>query len=102
MTNLEFTEYVLNNMNRATLPNALNITNKLTTEFDIFEFLNNLIDIVESKMLNKKDVAYRILSAAFICRDKLNSEIKYNKTMVIDDLIISIWEAINGTTNIKN
>ena len=69
MTCLEFGKYIINNIKRATLSNALNICNKID-----------------------KIIAYKIIIICKDALDKYNSSFNYNKKMIIDDFVIRLWE----------
>ena len=98
MTVKEFARYVLTNMGRATVSNAMNITNKLDKEYSFEDFLQAIIDCVNEQLSTVKpnsEVASRVLVASYNARKKYNSDIKYNKQMIIDQFILDLWEAIN-------
>lgn len=95
----EYAKYVVNNMNRATLGNALNIANKFASEYDFAEFLNAVdkhVGIVLASNLLPKDKCYNILYLSSKAQKMLNSEFKYNKSFIIDDFIVDLWGVING------
>lgn len=100
MTVSEFAKYVVDNMHRATLSNAMNIADKLdNTDFyqlvDFAENINKYVgDVVVEKRIGKI-TAYKILVATYDCLKHYNSEMKYNKRMIIDNYIIDIWRAVN-------
>ena len=98
MTVKEFARYVLSNMGRATVSNAMNITNKLDKEYSFEDFSQAIIDCVNEQLSTVKpnsEVASRVLVASYNARKKYNSDIKYNKQMVIDQFILDLWGAIN-------
>ena len=98
MTVKEFARYVLSNMGRATVSNAMNITNKLDKEYSFEDFSQAIIDCVNEQLSTVKpnsEVASRVLVASYNARKKYNSDIKYNKQMIIDQFILDLWEAIN-------
>ncbi len=97
----EFAKFVIDNMNRATLSNALNIGNKLNggDYYNLDEFIVAIDAYVSTLLSNsklEKATAYRILALSGVLNNKLKSNFKYNKQMLIDDYIIEIWSAING------
>ena len=89
----EFAKYVLDNIGRATLVNSFNIINKLDSE-DGYPFP----DFVDSVRKNLTIGGEKEMRIAIACSDALchYSDSKYNKQMVIDNFIISVWEAVNG------
>ena len=96
----QFAKYVIDNMSRATLANALNIANKLDVEggYKVEEFIKAL-----NEYLTHTDVIQRlgtiktakIVVAIDDCQKHYFSQTKYQKHMIIDNLIIDIWCAIN-------
>ena len=100
MTVEKFAEYVINNLNRATLANAMNIADKLDNPdyYDFQEFDSYVVKYVGTQdILNflGKAKVYKILSACYDAVKAYNSEFKYNKRMIIDDYIINLWSAVN-------
>lgn len=95
----EYAKYVVNNMNRATLGNALNIATRFVSEYDFEEFLlfvNKYVgDALVSNTLSK-DKCYTILHLSNKAGKMLKSEFRYNKSFIIDDFIVDMWGAING------
>ena len=89
----EFAKYVLDNIGRATLVNSFNIINKLVVE-DGYPFT----EFVESIRSQLKVGGEKEMRIAIACTDALchYGDTKYNKQMVIDNFIISVWEAVNG------
>jgi hypothetical protein len=95
----EYAKYVINNMNRATLGNALNISNKFNSEYNFIEFLNFINTYIEDVMVSKllqKDKCYNILYLSNKAFKMYNSDFNYNKTFIIDDFIIELWQVLNG------
>jgi len=97
----DFAEFVINNMGRATLSNALNISGKLNggDYYELEEFITSINECVSKQLSSGKlsnDVAYRILAASSVLTKKITSTFKYNRQMLADDYIIEIWRAING------
>ena len=45
---VEYAKYVINNMSRATIGNALNISNKFSNEYDFKEFLVSISKYLET------------------------------------------------------
>ena len=96
----KFAQYVINNLNRATLANAMNIADKLDNPnyYDFQEFNNYVIQYVGTESILNflgKERVYKILSDCYDSIKAYNSEFKYNKRMIIDDYIISLWSAVN-------
>lgn len=94
----EFAKYTVDNMHRASLVNAFNIAEKLDNPkfYKLNEFISNCIwYISELQGMNKiaPQTSSRLLVALYNCERDYNSEFKYNKKMVIDNLIIEMWEA---------
>ena len=97
MTCLEFGKYIINNIKRATLSNALNICNKIDIDggYDFNELVKSINDytgelIATSKI--DKIIAYKIIIICKDAVDKYNSSFNYNKKMIIDDFVIRLWE----------
>lgn len=96
----EFAEYVVDNMWRATVANALNIADKLDT--DGYYKLDEFVKAVEAyigtekalKFLGKVKASAMVI-ACYNCLKYYNSTFKYNKRMIIDNFIIDMWEASN-------
>lgn len=96
----EFARYVINNMGRATLGNALNIANRFSSgDYNFIEFLNQVnvyvADLLKSNTLNSIK-CYNILSITDKTLKLYNSEFNYNKSFIVDDFIIDIWSVLNG------
>ena len=97
----DFAKYVIDNISRATLSNALNISNKLNggEYYNLDEFIVAIDKYVSSQLVNNKiskAAAYKILDSSCTLIKKLETTFKYNKQMLADDYIIDIWRAING------
>ena len=100
MTVKDFARYVLSNLGRATVSNAMNITEKIDNEgfYPFDEFSQAIIDCVNEQLSTIKpnsEVASRVLVASYNARKKYSSVVKYNKKMIIDQYIIDMWEAVN-------
>lgn len=99
----DFAKYVIDNIGRASLVNALNITNNFTNNtYDVNEFFQYIQEYVMQLLNNKQvspDIAYRILNSIMETKFKYNSEIKYNLMMLIDSFIVELWEIFNGIKN---
>ena len=100
MTVEDFAKYVIDNMHRATLSNALNIADKLDNPdfYTLISFAENIesyLGLVEVQSRLGTLVTYKILIATDDCLKHYNSDIKYNKRMIIDNYIIDMWRAIN-------
>ena len=55
MTNKDFSKYVIDNMHRATLVNALNVSNKLNNgDYDVNEFINNSLTYISELLTHGK------------------------------------------------
>lgn len=101
----DFAKYVVDNMTRATLVNALNITNKLSNtkkSSDIYnasDFCRAVLNYLNNKLTEKcTDVIriYKTIIATDKCLKNLESNVPYNEAMVLDNYIIEIWESLNG------
>ena len=97
----KFAQYVINNLNRATLANAMNIADKLDNPdyYEFQEFNNYIMQYVGTESILNflgKAKVYKILSACYDAVKAYNSEFKYNKRMIIDDYIIKLWCAVNN------
>lgn len=96
----DFATYVLNNLGRATLANALNIADKIDNpQFYTFADFADCIqrcagDEKIIRMLGSVKIA-KIVSASYDCVKAYNSDFKYNKRMIVDNYIISLWRAVN-------
>ena len=99
----EFAKFVINNMTRATLSNALNICVKLDNDeyYKFTDFINAIYAYI-SDILNtdNKNIEinkiYEILVVSNKYLKMYESNIKYNKNMIIDCYIIDLWEILNG------
>ena len=100
MTVVEFSKYVIDNMHRATLVNSLNVSKKLIDGiFDVNEFIKISLEYI-SELLSKDKIstetASRLSVAFYNCRNDYNSEYNYNKSMLLNDLIINMWEILSS------
>lgn len=96
----EFAKYVITNMHRATLSNALNISTKLDTEgfYKFNEFLEELYKYTITCLSDNRiesSKCYRILSLANETLEKYNSTFNYNKIYLIDDFLIKLWTILD-------
>lgn len=89
----EFAKYVVDNIGRATLVNSFNIINKLDTEegYSFTEFVESVRNCLTSG--GEKEMRIAIACSDALCH---YGDSKYNKQMVIDNFIMSVWEAVNG------
>ena len=95
----DYSKYVLDNMNRATLGNALNIALKFNSEYKFENFIDNIIIQCKFEILENKhddDKYYKILGIAYNSLKYYKSSINYNKSFIIDDFIIDLWKVLNG------
>lgn len=100
MTVEQFATYVVDNIDRATCANALNISNRFfgqnSYSFDVF--LKNVCKTVEGHLReNKIDkaTALQMLGACGIALKRLGSDKRYDFRMVVDDFVLSLWQAVN-------
>lgn len=96
MTVKEFSKYVIDNLNRASLVNAFNIAEKLDNPnyYSLEDFIHECILYLTDSLVNvklKPIIACKLLSALFDCEKAINSGL--NRRMIIDNLIIEMWEA---------
>ena len=99
MNTKEYAKYVVDNMHRATLPNALNIAKKFDVDYNFEEFLTEMELYVQSLIQqNKFDIhkCYRMCIIIQNTLSKYKSEIKYNKTFIFNDFIIDLWKVFDG------
>lgn len=97
----EFSKYVVDNLGRATVGNALNIINRLSeiAPATFVDFVNEVIKYSETLMSNgtlNKNTCYKIVVLSNKILTKYNSDVKYNKTFIMNDFIIDLWRIING------
>lgn len=94
-----YAKYVINNMNRATLGNALNIVNKFNNTYNFIDFLTSIdsyiLEILSNNLL-EKGKCYNILYLTSNARKMYSSKFNYNKNFIMDDFIVGIWSVING------
>ena len=96
MTVSDFAKYVVDNMHRATLANALNIANKLDNPdyYSFTEFVKCLNDYITQLATDNSIDALKCSKILVASSDSLlayNSSVKYNKMMIIDNYIIDLW-----------
>lgn len=96
----EFSKYVIDNMSRATLVNALNVSNKLINgAYDVNDFIDTSLEYISTLLSYGKissEKASRLSVAFFNCKRDYNSDFNYSKTMILNDLIINVWEICCG------
>lgn len=100
MLNKDYAKYIINNINRAVIGNALQIGNKIDTQdgYAFTELLNNIQDyLVELLSQNKidKDKCYSIFYIVKESLKKYNSNFKYVKKYIINDFIIELWKIMH-------
>lgn len=98
MTVKEFAKYVIDNLHRASLVNAFNIGDKLDNPnyYSLEDFIHECILYLTDSLVSTKlkpIITCKLLSALFNCEKAIDSEYKFNRRMVIDNLIIEMWEA---------
>ena len=96
----QFSAYVIENMHRATLANALNIADKLDNAdyYSFTDFTQSITVYVAGAEVARRigNVKMcRIVALIYDIMNKYNSDIKYNKRMLIDNFIISLWQIMN-------
>lgn len=95
----EFAKFVIDNMHKATVGNALNIALKLDNP-EYYAFDSFLIELEKycTTILQdgfNKNKCYSIFTLINNTLNKYNSPIKYNKTFIINDFIIDLWRIMN-------
>ena len=99
----EFAKYVVDNLYRATISNSLAIVKRLydvnpkehTAIYNVDEFLDALDSYIGKALEQntiKHSVGIKLLASVYSCREALNSDKKYQKLMILDNLIIEMWE----------
>ena len=101
MTVEDYAKYVINNITRATIGNALKISDKLDTDnnYKFLDFINYfstyICELNKDGKLNN-DKFYSIMYIINNCINKYNSNINYNKRFIINDFIIDFWKIMEG------
>lgn len=97
---MDFSKYVVDNMKRATLSNALNIAGKIGDGgYDFEEFLKSIQSYVEVGLKEGKIPTNKCYAILFICDkylNRLNSTIRYLKEYLVNDFIIDLWRVFDG------
>ena len=107
----DFAQYVINNLHRATLSNALGstetdvnghlkqpgIAGKLNNDdfYKFTEFVECVNKLIPKSSLPKEKV-YEVLVAGNKALKEFTSDFKYNERMIIDTYIINLWSIVNG------
>ena len=99
MSSSEFAKFVIDNMGRATLSNAMNIANNFNTDdgYDFKLFVTDMQVYLKTLISENKfsaDKCYEILGICYKGLRKYNTSA--SKQYVIDDFIIEIWKVCNG------
>lgn len=98
MTVKEFAKYVIDNLHRASLVNAFNIGDKLDNPnyYSLEDFINECLlyitDLLSRSKINTNTYG-KLIIALSNCEKAIKSEFKFNRRMIIDNLIIEMWEA---------
>jgi hypothetical protein len=84
MTVKEFSKYVIDNLNRASLVNAFNIAEKLDNPnyYSLEDFVHECVLYLTDSLVSvklKPTIACKLLSALFNCEKAINSEYKFNR-----------------------
>ena len=100
MTVEEFSKYVIDNMPRATIGNALNISLRINgTEYEFPSFIKGVEAYISECLIKGKGVKEKSYGIFYICNKYLkqyNSSFNYNKEYIINDFIIDLWRIMNG------
>ena len=97
----DFAKYVLNNIARATLGNALKISDKLdNTEYYSFKDFIKCFEesVTEALQAQKIDIqkCYALLTLTSNAAKMYDAQINYSKIFIINDFIINVWRVMNG------
>lgn len=99
MTVNDYAKYTIDNLHRATLSNALNISSKIDKPncYSFIDFANGLKSYaIELLKLNtSNDIYYSIIYIVNKYTLMYNSNYNYNKLYIIDSLIIDLWEILS-------
>lgn len=97
----DYARYIINNITRATIGNALRIGDKIDIDggYKFDELLNNICIYIDELILNKnlsKEKCYSIYYIINLYKKQYLSEIKYNKKYIINSFIIDLWKIMNS------
>lgn len=100
MTCAEYAKYVMQNLGRATRGNAVKIVDKLGdgNEYNFLEFVDNIEKYVSANLSSanpSSNISLWVMVAVNSARARYNSNVNYNKRMIVDNFIIDLWEAVN-------
>lgn len=95
----QFAKYVVDNMHRATLVNALNISQKIDVSdgYPFIEFARAVNNYVGSCCIGGQTTLFacKVQVLTDKCVRMYESQYNINKSMIIDNFIIEFWEAVN-------
>lgn len=102
MTIEEYAKYVMQNIGRATRGNAIRIVDKLgdDNEYPFLDFVACIENYVNEQLSSSQPDSNRgfyVLVAVRRAKIRYTSNNTPNKRMVIDNFILDLWDAINGT-----
>lgn len=100
MTLEEFSKYVIDNMTRATVGNALNISLRINgSGYQFVDFIKGVETYIADCIVKNKLTKDKCYGIFYICNKYLkqyNSTFNYNKEYIINDFIIDLWRILNG------
>ena len=100
MNTSEFARYIITNMHRATLANALNISKSIDKP-GLHSFEELLVEMqiyVKECLQNQKidsNKCYEILSTISNSLRNYKATFNYNKIYIIDDFLINLWHILD-------
>jgi hypothetical protein len=92
----DYAIYVIDNLGRASAANALKITDTINkNNYNLKIFMDGLVEHAKSKFdSNKLDEVSmcKVIVAVDTASTKFSSGHSYNKMMLLDNLILDLWE----------
>lgn len=99
MNTHDYSRYIINNITRATIGNALKISDKIDTEYKFLDMLNEICLYIDELIINgnlNKECCYSIYYIINKYKKQYNSSFNYNKKYIINDFIIDLWKIMNN------
>ena len=94
----DYAKYIINNITRATIGNALKISDKIDSTYKFIDLINNICKYIDELILNNRLEKEKCYSIYYIINKytKLYNSQFSTKKYIINDFIIDLWKIMNS------